>query len=414
MRPTLPIYYTCRKCGKDYSKEDCRHNIFCKECGSYLLLVFRKDQKQVTAQTNSNVSPERFALQRAAESLRSRIGRSREYEIVSDQEKEQLKGSSFESWMWNSEFEEALKLKRKLMKKYRRVALEDAIPGRVVSNEQGDCYAVSASCTSNFKKATYEESRRVIISDLKILSGIGPVRELALREEGYNTIEDLMDHSLWQDEARKLMKMIDKKDVDLAQRWLWQRLPKSHPFLHYLAGFCQDQDFAIVDIETLGLSERPIILLGIAKIEGDKICTSQFLLRDIPDEPGAIWALVSQLEPKSSLISYNGRSFDIPYIKQRLAYYGLDSALDNPHFDLLHFTRRALRPKLSDCRLDTVERYIGVKRDINIPGGLVPTFYETYLKTKNVGPLVPIVEHNRQDLLSLGLLFSKLFEEWNL
>ena len=333
---------------------------------------------------------------------------------MSDTEKEQSKGPSFESWMWNSEFDEALKLKRVVMKKYKGKDLEDVIPGKVVSNEQGECYAVSASCTSNFKKATYEDSRRIIISDLKVLSGIGPVRELALREQGYNTIEDLLNHPIWQDEARKFMKIVDKKDVDLTQRWLWQRLPKSHPFLHYLAGFCQDQDFAIIDIETLGLSERPIILLGIAKIDGDRICTSQFLLRDIPDEPGAIWALVSQLEPKSSLISYNGRSFDIPYIKQRLAYYGLDSALDNTHFDLLHFARRALRPKLSDCRLDTVEKYIGIRRDSNIPGALVPQFYETYLKTKNVGPLVPIVEHNKQDLLTLGSLFSKLYEEWNL
>jgi uncharacterized protein YprB with RNaseH-like and TPR domain len=88
--------------------------------------------------------------------------------------------------------------------------------------------------------------------------------------------------------------------------------------------------------------------------------------------------------------------------------------LDNPHFDVLHFTRRALKPKLSDCRLDTVEKYIGIKREINIPGGLVPHFYDTYLRTKNVGPLVPIVEHNKQDLLTLGSLFSKLYEEWNL
>ncbi len=196
---------------------------------------------------------------------------------------------------------------------------------------------------SNFKKVSYEESRRIIISDLKVLSGIGPVRELALRQQGYKTIKDLIEHPIWQNEARKFMEMVDKKEVNLAQKWLWQRFPKSHPFLHYLAGFCQDQDFAIVDIETLGLSERPIILLGIAKIDGDKICTSQFLLRDIPDEPGAIWALVSQLEPKSSLITYNGRSFDIPYIKQRLAYYGLECSLDNPHFDVLHFTRQSIK-----------------------------------------------------------------------
>jgi uncharacterized protein YprB with RNaseH-like and TPR domain len=210
------------------------------------------------------------------------------------------------------------------------------------------------------------------------------------------------------------MKLINKREIYSIQKWLWQRFPKSHPLLHYLAGFGEDQDFVIVDIETLGLSERPIILLGIAKPTKTCICTSQFLLRDIQDEPSAIWALVSQLEQNSSLITFNGRSFDIPYIKQRLAYYGLDACLDNPHFDVLHFTRRALRHKLSDCRLETVEKYIGIEREINIPGALVPHFYDTYLKTKNAGPLVAIVEHNKQDLLTLGTLFSKLYEEWTL
>ena len=410
----MPIYYTCRKCRKDYSKEEYSQSKFCNECGSFLLLSFRKQEKQAIVQTRSNVNAERQALNRAAESLSSRVGRSKNYEVISDAEEEQSRGSSFGSWMWGSEFDEALKLKRVVMKKYKGKELKEAIPGEVISNDQGECYAVSASCISSFKKATYEESKKRIISNLKVLPGIGPIREMTLKQQGYNTIQELVDHPIWQDEARKFMNIVDKKEVDSTQKWLWQRLPKSHPLLHYLAGFCQDQDFAIIDIETLGLSERPIILLGIAKINEDKICTSQYLLRDIPDEPGAIWALVSQLEPKSALISYNGRSFDIPYIKQRLAYYGLDSAFDNPHFDLLHFTRRALRPKLSDCRLDTVERYLGVKRGINIPGGLVPDFYDTYLRTKNVGPLVPIVEHNKQDLMSLGSLFSKLFEEWNL
>lgn len=409
----LTFHYACRKCGKDYSKEEYAQSRFCRTCGSFLILSFKKEE-YLDSKTRNNSFREKFALNRAAESLRQRIGRSKEFEVVSETEKEQPKRPSFESWIWSSEYDEALKLEKEFTKKYKGKDLEDAIPGKVVSNEQGECYAISASCTSNFKKATYEESRRIIISDLKVLPGIGPVREQTLRQQGYNTIEELENHPIWKKQACEFIKMIDKKEVDSTQKWLWQRLPKSHPLLHYLAGFCQDQDFAIIDIETLGLSERPIILLGIAKPYKDKVCTSQFLLRDIPDEPGAIWALISELEPKLSLITYNGRSFDIPYIKQRLAYYGLDSPLDNPHFDLLHFARRALKPKLSDCRLDTVERYIGIKRDINIPGALVPHFYDTYLRTKNVGPLVPIVEHNKQDLLTLGTLFSKLYEEWNL
>lgn len=412
----MPIRYICRKCGKDHSKEEYAQSMFCKACGSLLLKTFQKGTPIPTAQTvtTSRAPEEKFALIRAAENLRQRIGRSREYEIVTETEEEQPKEPVAGYWIWNSEYDEAIKLEKNLTKQYKGKNLEETIPGKSLSNEQGECYAISASCASTFKKAAYQESRRLIISDLKILPGIGPTREQNLKRQGYSTIEDLENHLLWRKQARNFMKILDDKEVGSTQKWLWQRLPKSHPLLHYLAGLCQDQDFAIIDIETLGLSERPIILLGIAKPAKDHIYTSQFLLRNIPDEPSAIWALVSQINPKAALITYNGKGFDIPYIRQRLAYYGLDAQLDNPQFDLLHFTRRALRNKLTNCKLETVEKHIGIKRDIDIPGALVPHFYDTYLRTKNVGPLVAIVEHNKQDLLTLGTLFSKLYEEWRL
>jgi hypothetical protein len=351
---------------------------------------------------------------RAAESLRQRIAGAKEYRIISENNTstEESQKDAIESWIFDREYDDALKLQEQLTKEYKGKNLKEAIPGKVISNEQGYCYAISTTCTSKFKKTTFEEARRLIISDLKVIPGIGTVREETLKQQGYTTIEKLQNHPIWKKPAREFMKLIDSKELESTQNWLWQRLPKSHPLLHYLAGFCRNEDFAIIDIETLGLSERPIILLGIAKPTKDCVCTNQFLLRNIQDEPSAIWALVSQLEPHSALITFNGRSFDIPYIKQRLAYYGLNASLNNPHFDLLHFTRRALRHKLSDCRLDTVEKYLGIKREINIPGALVPKFYETYLRTKNVGPLMAIVEHNKQDLLSLINLFSKLYEEW--
>jgi len=359
------------------------------------------------------LSKDKNALMRAAESLRQRVADAKEYAVVSEDEAEQSQPNPIESWIWNSEYEEAMKLKQKLISKFKGIMLEKAIPGEVSSNEQGQCYSISEKCDCRFKTASYEESRLRIISDLKILPGIGPVREKTLKQQGYKTIEQLQSHFVWRKQAQDFMKLVDSKEVTSTQNWLWHRLPKSHPLLHYLAGFCNDDDFAIIDIETLGLSERPIILLGIAKPNKDCTCIHQYLLRDIQDEPSAIWSLISQLEPHSSLITFNGKSFDIPYIKQRLAYYGLDTALENPHFDVLHFTRRALREKLANCRLETVEKYLGIKRDSNIPGALVPNFYDTYLRTRNVGPLVAIVEHNKQDLLTLGNLFSKLYEEWS-
>jgi hypothetical protein len=111
------------------------------------------------------------------------VGHVKVYAVVSEAEKEQPKKPTFESWIWSSEYDEALKLEGELTKKYKGKSLEDALSGETVSNQQGECYSISASCTSTFKLASYEESRRHIISDLKVLSGIGPVSEQILKRK---------------------------------------------------------------------------------------------------------------------------------------------------------------------------------------------------------------------------------------
>ena len=80
-----------------------------------------------------------------------------------------------------------------------------------------------------------------------------------------------------------------------------------------------------------------------------------------------------------------------------------------PHFDVLHFARRRWRDSLATCRLGALETgVLGVDRADDVPGRMVPEFYDTYQRTGNPGPLVPVVEHNRQDLVSLARLFAVL------
>jgi uncharacterized protein YprB with RNaseH-like and TPR domain/prefoldin subunit 5 len=178
-----------------------------------------------------------------------------------------------------------------------------------------------------------------------------------------------------------------------------------------LAEFCKNEDLAIIDIETLGITfERPIILLGIANIMKNEAYTNQFLLRDFSDELAAIWSFLSHIKGSSTLITYNGRKFDIPYIKQRLSLHSKEFSFNNHHFDILHFVYRTLGGSLPNYRLETVERYFGIQRGLDISGLLVPHFYETYLKTRNVGPLIAILKHNKQDLINLGLIVSRLHD----
>ncbi|MDQ1278869.1 MAG: Ribonuclease H-like protein [Thermoproteota archaeon] len=355
-------------------------------------------------------------LKRASESLGRRIGNGREYSVISEQdEPHHMHGGRIqETWVYQEEYSNAMKLKSKLVQQFKGKALEDVIPGKIISNNQGACYCIEAECDTHIKNTSLRKSREVILSDLKLLSGVGPARERKLKQQGYQSIRDLTKHPIWRESAQEFLSRVDLKDVSSLQSWFNSRLPKSHPLAHYLAGFCRSEDFAIIDIETMGLFGRPIILLGIAKSRASGLGISQFLLRDISDEAGALWELVSHLDGNSAFITYNGRAFDIPYIQERLAYYGIRSSLNNPHFDALHFARRAWRSRLDNCRLETVEKYFGVQREIDIPSTLIPEFYESYLKSRNVGPLVAIVEHNRQDLITLANIFSKLYDEWNI
>ena len=136
-------------------------------------------------------------------------------------------------------------------------------------------------------------------------------------------------------------------------------------------------------------------------------------MRDIPEEEAALVATCEHLVGDNpALVTFNGKSFDLPYIQDRLAFYGLEIPVRIPHYDVLHFSRRRWKDQFSSHRLSALEsEVLGISREDDVPGQMVPEFYEAYLRTGNCGPLVPIVEHNRQDVLSLAMLFFHLLGE---
>ncbi len=111
------------------------------------------------------------ALVRVAQRLRERVTGSREYKVVSDSAAKPSEPITppVESWIWNSEYDDALKLERELISKFKEKSLEEAIPGNTISNEQGECYSISTTCVARFNQASYEKSRQLLISDLKII-----------------------------------------------------------------------------------------------------------------------------------------------------------------------------------------------------------------------------------------------------
>ena len=165
------------------------------------------------------------------------------------------------------------------------------------------------------------------------------------------------------------------------------------------------------DTETTGLSTGAgtvIFLAGIARVDGANITVRQYLLPDYPFERPLLRALAADLSACDRLVSYNGRTFDLPMLAARLTFHGLfreQSRLPATHDDLLPTARRLFRRPLGGARLADVESgVLCVRRAVDCPGSEVPARYFGYLSGGSPDILAVVLDHNFQDVVSLALL----------
>ncbi|HET7581293.1 MAG TPA: ribonuclease H-like domain-containing protein [Candidatus Limnocylindria bacterium] len=168
---------------------------------------------------------------------------------------------------------------------------------------------------------------------------------------------------------------------------------------------------AYFDTETTGLSTGAgtvIFLAGVATIDGTTVTVRQFLLPDYPHERPLLRALLGDLASTERLVTYNGRSFDVPMLAARLTFHGLfreQSRIPAAHDDLLPTARRLFRRPLGGARLADVETgVLGVRRTSDCPGSEVPARYFGYLNGGSPDILAVVLDHNFQDVVSLALL----------
>ena len=168
----------------------------------------------------------------------------------------------------------------------------------------------------------------------------------------------------------------------------------------------------LLDTETTGLGTGAgtfPFLVGVGRWEGDEFVTRQLLLPEQSDEAGYLAALAELIPPDACLVSYNGRSFDWPLLVTRYRLHGQAAPSLAGHLDLLPLARTLWRHRLADARLASVEAAVcGVRRAHDLPGGLVPARYLDYLRSGHGGLLREVLEHNRQDVVSMALLLRVL------
>ncbi|NQT88362.1 ribonuclease H-like domain-containing protein [bacterium] len=168
-------------------------------------------------------------------------------------------------------------------------------------------------------------------------------------------------------------------------------------------------ELCFMDIETTGLGCTPVFLIGVLVVrDGDIVCR-QFLARDYAEERAIVSDFVAEAQRSPCFVTFNGKSFDVPFLRMRAAATGVDFHEPRTHFDLLHESRRAFRDRLPDCKLQTLERYVCQRyRGDDIPGSEIAQAYHRFVRTGDARDVAVIVKHNLWDLVTMVHLMTKI------
>jgi uncharacterized protein len=202
---------------------------------------------------------------------------------------------------------------------------------------------------------------------------------------------------------------------DILVEWLSQSLAGA-------AVFTRDARLAAIDprrclfldTETTGLGGGTgtlVFLVGVGRFVEDGFEVKQYFLRDPGEEPAMLHAIQELLDGHDALVTFNGRSFDVPLLSMRYSLNRQRLQFDRwPNLDLLHPARRLWSRRLESCRLASLEHSIlGVRRtSADVPGYLIPQLYYEYLHSGDARHMVRVMYHNLTDVLSMVTLATRL------
>ncbi len=173
-------------------------------------------------------------------------------------------------------------------------------------------------------------------------------------------------------------------------------------------------DFLFIDIETSGEYGGAGVLcflIGIGQQTERGFFLSQYLLSHPENELAQLLEIESVLLSAKGIITYNGKSFDIPLLQSRFQYHKIPlPTRDLVHLDLLHLTRKIYRRHSPNRMLKTMEATIlGIERATDdVPGWMIPSLYRDFLLTNDSSFLSPVLYHNKMDVHSLLHLYNHI------
>ncbi len=178
-----------------------------------------------------------------------------------------------------------------------------------------------------------------------------------------------------------------------------------------LSTYWKGLKIGILDIETTGLSpvRNKIMLGGLVLYETPERGTiHQYFAEELAEEPLLLETYLEVIKNVDVLISYNGRSFDLPFVESRAKKLGIPFVGWPYHLDLYLLIQRAsdLKKQLPNLKQKTIEDYLGLRinRKDEITGGESVSLYQEYLISREASLRDKVLLHNQDDLRQLSRL----------
>jgi len=166
----------------------------------------------------------------------------------------------------------------------------------------------------------------------------------------------------------------------------------------------------VFDIETTGLNSTycKVILIGIMFNQNNKTIIKQFFANTKDDEKELLLSFVDSIKNYKNHITFNGLTFDIPFLNNRLKKHNINfSICKNNDIDILKLIKPFKEKlSLSDCKLKTIEKYLGIYREDTISGKESVDLYKDYTLNQDINLKEKILLHNYEDIYYLGVIFK--------
>jgi|GEM_PF-1487881 hypothetical protein len=182
------------------------------------------------------------------------------------------------------------------------------------------------------------------------------------------------------------------------------------------------RDLLFLDTETTGVmgsTGTVAFLVGLGWFEGEtdadgqmqprEFVVEQLFIDDFCGEEALLALVAERIAASEALVTYNGRGYDMPLLEGRFVMNRMRPAAARPHLDLLHPARAVFRAAVGSCSLRNIERNVlGIARTHDVDGALIPQIFFDYVRGTRRERMVPVVDHNVQDIVSLGALLLDL------